>query len=90
MNFGEILEELKNGKRAERLGWNGKGLYVVLQKGYPNGIPINKNTSEATGIAEGTICIFSPYFMIKSIDNSFVPWLPSQTDILAEDWNLVN
>lgn len=87
--FDVALQHLREGKKLQRTGWNGKGMYIVLQRGYPNGIPINKNTAEATGLSEGTVCRFLPYLMMKTADNSFVPWLASQTDILAEDWQAV-
>lgn len=86
MPFSVSLHALKSGKKVARVGWNGFGMYIVLQKAYPQGIPINKNTSEATGIPEGTVCKFLPYLMMKTVDGSFVPWLASQTDLLAEDW----
>lgn len=35
MNFGKALEAVKDGKKIFRLGWNGKGMFVVYQKGYP-------------------------------------------------------
>ena len=90
MDFGYALKALKEGLKVERKGWNGRGMYVVLQKGYPDGIPINKNTAEATGLPEGTVCRFLPYLMMKTVDGAFVPWLISQTDALAEDWFAVN
>ncbi len=74
--------------RVRRAGWNGKGMYLVYQAGYPDGIPINKNTSDATGIPEGTVCKFMPYIMMCTAQGDFVPWLCSQTDLLAEDWEL--
>jgi len=88
-NFGEALTYLKNGRRVQRSGWNGKGMYITLQEGYPDGIPINKNTAKATGLQEGTICKIDPYIVMKTVQDSLVPWLASQTDILAEDWMLV-
>lgn len=88
MDFGEALAGLRSGRKLQRAGWNGKGMWIVLQKAYPDGIPINRNTSEATGLPEGTVCRFLPYLMMKTADDSFVPWLASQTDILAEDWQL--
>jgi hypothetical protein len=88
-NFGWALENLHLGNKLARVGWNGKDMFVVLQRGYPDGIPINKNTAEATGIAEGTVCRFLPYLMMKTADGAFVPWLASQTDILANDWIMV-
>lgn len=27
-----------------------------------------------------------PYIFMKTADNNLVPWLASQTDLLAEDW----
>lgn len=87
-DFGWALMELRMGLKIARSGWNGKGMYIVLQKAYPEGIPINQNTSEATGLPKGTVCKFLPYLMMKTADNSFVPWLASQTDILATDWTL--
>lgn len=85
-DIGTAVTLLKQGLRVRRTGWNGKGMYLAGQKGYPNGIPINKNTSDATGIPEGTVCKFLPYVMMCTVDGSFVPWLCSQTDLLAEDW----
>lgn len=29
-----------------------------------------------------------PYIYMKTADNKLVPWLASQTDVLAEDWEL--
>ena len=101
MNFGQTIENLKEGKKVARKGWNGKGMYVVYQKGYPDGISINKNTQESLSLPEGTIVGFRPYLMMACPNGSTnhfgntennidcVPWLPSQTDILAEDWEVV-
>lgn len=88
-DFGWALAALRQGLKVARRGWNGIGMWVVLQKGYPAGIPMNKNTAEATGIPEGTNCVFRPYLMMKAADGSFVPWLASQSDMLAEDWGIV-
>lgn len=90
--FEWALQQLRMGKKVTRRGWNGKGQYVVFQKGYPNGIPINENTADATGMDRGTVCKFLPYLMLKTADESpsFVPWLASQTDLLAFDWEYSN
>lgn len=86
MNIGMAVEMLKTGQRVRRAGWNGKGMYLAYQKGYPNGIPINRNTADATGLPEGTVRNFLPYVVMCTVDGSFVPWLCSQTDLLSEDW----
>jgi len=56
--------------------------------GYPDGIAINVNTAEATGIPPGTVCKFRPYIMMWTANGDFVPWLASQSDVLAEDWEV--
>lgn len=86
MNIGEAIQAMKSGQRVTRPGWNGKGMYLAYQPGYPDGIKINANTAKATGQPEGTVLKFLPYVMMRTADGSFVPWLCSQTDLLAEDW----
>lgn len=89
MDFGQALRALKGGRKVQRDGWNGKGMWVALQRGYPDGVGINANTAEATGLPEGTVCRFGPYLMLRAADGVFVPWVASQTDVLAEDWQVV-
>lgn len=81
-----MLTAVKAGARISRAGWNAAGQYVVLQQGYPGGIPINANTAAVTGIPQGTICRFRPYLMLRTADGSFVPWVPTVSDVLADDW----
>jgi hypothetical protein len=69
-----------------RTGWNGHGMFIVLQDGYPDGVPLNRNTALATGIPEDTVCRFRPYLMMWTAQGDFVPWVASQSDILADDW----
>lgn len=89
MNFGQALENVKQGKRIGRKGWNGKGMFVVFQKGYPQGISCNKQTADAWGINEGDVFVVQPYLQIKNVDNSHSMWVPSINDCLAEDWEIV-
>ncbi len=86
MDFGDAVRALKAGERVTRPGWNGKGMWLAYQYGYPDGIAINANTATATGIPEGTVCRFRPYIMMLTADGDFVPWVASQSDVLAEDW----
>jgi hypothetical protein len=87
--IGWAIKEMQAGHRVTRPGWNGKGMYLAYQPGYPDGIPINANTAAATGLPAGTVCRFLPYIMMRTADGAFVPWLASQTDILAIDWEHV-
>lgn len=86
MDFSDALRLVTRGHRISRRGWNGQGMYVVYQAGYPDGIPINANTAAATGLPEGTTCSFRPYLMMRTAQDDFVPWVASQTDLLADDW----
>ena len=86
LNFSEALQCLKAGKKVCRSGWNGKGMYVVLQKGYPDGITANSNTREVLGLEEGAVVKVRPYLVMVDAQGMLVPWLASQTDILADDY----
>ena len=87
--FGEALRLLKQGKKVTRKGWNGKGLFVVYQKGYPQGIPCNKQTAEAWDMNEGDLFKCEPYFQISTENGSHAMWFPTIQDCLAEDWQVV-
>lgn len=89
MSFGLAIEAAKKGKKIARAGWNGKGMWVIYRTGYPDGIPCNKNTADAVGIPEGTLFKVRPYLQMKCVDGSFQMWLASQSDILADDWYIV-
>lgn len=89
MNFGLAIEAAKMGKRIARKGWNGKNMSVAYQKGYPDGIPCNKNTAEAWGMEEGELFKCRPYLQMRCADGTFQMWLASQSDILEDDWYIV-
>ena len=88
ISFGRAIEEAKNGEKITRKGWNGKGMFVFYQKGYPDGIPANKQTADALGIKEGSLFKCQPYLQMKTVDGSFQMWVASQSDILANDWHI--
>ena len=90
MDFSRALTEVRLGSKITREGWNGRGMFVVFQAGYPQGIAINANTAQATGIPEGTVRQFRPYLMMSTADGSFVPWVASQTDLLGLDWIILD
>ena len=89
LTFGLAIEAMKKGYKVARKGWNGKGMFVVYQKGYPQGISCNKQTAEAWGINEGDLFRCEPYFQIKMVNGSHAMWVPSINDCLAEDWMVV-
>lgn len=90
-DFGVALKLLKTGHyRVYRSGWHNTDMYVFHLKGFPQGTPINGEVAEATDIDKGTVCKFHPYLMMKmaGVEAEFVPWNPSQADVLAEDWRV--
>lgn len=84
MNFGEAIEALKEGKKVQRTGWNGKGmfLYHVPAGSYPAVTDIGRETF-------GDTVPYGAYIAMKTAQNNVVPWLASQTDVLADDWEIV-
>lgn len=89
MTFGIAIELAKKGIKIARDGWNGKGMFVVYQKGYPQGINCNKQTAEAWGLKEGDLFKCEPYLQIKMVNGSHAMWVPSINDVLADDWVIV-
>lgn len=90
MSIGEAIDAARiDGCKIAREGWNGKGMLVVYQKGYPEGIPCNLQTAEAWGMNEGDNFICNPYLQIRQADGSHSMWSPSVGDTLAKDWYVV-
>ncbi len=87
--FSEALNFSIAGSKIQRSGWNGKGMFVVYQKGYPNGIPCNKQTAEAWVMEEGELFKCEPYLQIKMVNGSHSMWVPSINDLMAGDWQIV-
>lgn len=86
MTFGLAIEAMKAGYKVARAGWNGKGMFVVMQKGYPQGIPCNAQTAAAFGMKEGELFKCRPYLQLRCADGSHQMWQPSVSDCLEEDW----
>ena len=78
LDFGAALTALKSGRNVQRSGWNGKGLWLTLQ------VP-----DENSRMTLPYIYMSYPADSINTPD-ARVPWLASQTDVLTEDWCIVN
>lgn len=85
MNFGLAIEAAKKGKKIARAGWNGKGmfLYHVPAAAYPPSTEVAKVAFNGENVPYGA------YIAMKTAQGNVVPWLASQTDILADDWYIV-
>lgn len=95
MNFGEALELIKNGKRLARTGWNGfarkdwnaeSQMFVFLVQG-SKFIVNRKPLTEF--YPEGTEITYHAHIDMKTAQGYVVPWLASQTDLLSDDWELM-
>jgi hypothetical protein len=90
-DFGEAIRLLKSGEKVARKGWNGKGMYLSIQVG--SVIPKeNARGGVAKCIAEEgkeEITILPHIDMRSAQGECVVGWLASQTDMLAEDWVIV-
>lgn len=97
MNFGGAIFMLKQGKKVARKGWNGKNMWIVLMDGMTlppfnsqsQGKKVNDRTAKIIG--EDTPLETLPYIAMWTADGKWLPgWLASQTDMLADDWIVVD
>jgi hypothetical protein len=93
LNFGQAIEALKEQKKVARMGWNGKNMYLVLQPGSTikhydaRGGAARARALEGDFPSEITI---GAHIDMRAADGSIVVgWLASQTDMLANDWCIV-
>jgi hypothetical protein len=85
-DFGWALDALKRGEKVLRSGWNGKGMFLFLVPGST----FKVSRAPLLGVyPEGTEINYCPHIDMKTADGKVVPWLASQTDMLAEDWEIV-
>ena len=87
MNFGQALEAVKAGAKVARGNWNGKGMFIFLVPGSKFVV----NRPPLLGIyPEGTEITYQPHIDMKTADGRVVPWVASQSDMLDDDWSVVN
>jgi hypothetical protein len=84
MDFGDAIRALKDGKRVMRTGWNGKDMYLFLSNVIGAITPFGMPIETLNGLT------FPPSICMKTAQSTVVVgWLASQTDMLAEDWEIV-
>ncbi len=85
MNFSSALACIKLGDKLQRAGWNGKGMFIFLVPGST----FTVNRQPLLGIyGEGAVATYHAHIDMLTADALIVPWLASQTDILADDWQI--
>lgn len=94
MDFGQAISALRSGAMIQRLGWNGKGMFLfdadIMEFGASSNImrKIDPLIRERQNLHEKAV--FGRTIVMKTADNMLVfGWLASQTDIVAMDWQIV-
>jgi len=86
MKFSTALDHLLAGGKATRRGWNGSGMFLFLVPGST----FKVSRPPLLGIyGEGHVIHYRPHIDMKTVDDSIVTWVASQSDLLSDDWELV-
>lgn len=86
--FDWAIQQLKAGRKVQRKGWNGKGMFITLQQGSTIDGELMRN-APAKEFYTGKKCKIAPHIDMKAADDSYtVGWAPSQPDMLADDWQI--
>ena len=80
MDFGTAITAMRNGARVQRAGWNGKGMWLTMAVG---------GTANVLDAGAHHLVELLPFIVMRTATGEFVPWLASQTDMLALDWSTV-
>ena len=96
MSFGKAIEVLKSGKAVRRTGWNGKGLFVIKQVPahitadiIPNMQSLPQSAKDILMSRENPHIDYTNQMLIINPDGRADSWVPSSSDIFAEDWEVV-
>ena len=78
MDFSDALRKVKAGNKIARKDWNGKGMWIACE-------PVAGKVTNHDVTAK----ISHPLLLIKNSNGTFATWVPSTTDIFAEDWEVL-
>lgn len=80
LTFSEALEALKVRLRVSRSGWSGKYMWIIM---------LDETDYSVEAYARFNTETLAPFIAMRTADGSMVPWAPSQTDMLSNDWSVV-
>lgn len=90
LSFSLALEALKTGKRVARKGWNGKDMWLSLSCNHSRQVPATQLWSPhnaAFAVSQGGTATVLPSITMKTASGEILMgWLASQTDMLSDDW----
>lgn len=79
IDFGGAIREMRTGDRVSRDGWNGADQWIRY-------VDLSNDREFELIRTKEAVGEFTPFFVLKNVQGSLIPWTPSQTDQLAEDW----
>lgn len=95
--FGDAIAALKQGKTVARAGWNGKGMFLFINRGsadFSGGVSLKEIDGVSPDLFDegdiGTVARLPNINMRAASGATVTGWLASQTDILAEDWIIID
>lgn len=96
MTFGDAIEILKQGGAVRRRGWNGKGMFVVKQipahiteEIIPKMQSLPQSAKDIIMSRENKALDYTSQMLIINPDGRADSWVPSVSDVFAEDWEIV-
>lgn len=97
LNFGHVIYFLKEGKACRRSGWSGKGLFIVKQipthitgEIIPNMQSLPQSAKDILMSRENPHIDYTNQILIIHPDGRADSWIPSSSDIFAEDWEIID
>jgi hypothetical protein len=88
--IGWAVKQMQNGARVRRAGWNGKGMYLFLVPGSTFLVAADRPMGQLNPEMVGHKVDYHAHVDMKTAQGYVVPWLCSQTDLLATDWELAD
>lgn len=80
MDFGKAIQLVKEGKKVQREGWNGKNQYIELATN------ISYQNTKGEVINAEHDAIGNKVIAFVGTSGVQLGWLASQADMLADDW----
>ena len=87
-DFSEALRHLRDGAAVTRKGWNGKNMFLFWVPG--SRIVVSKGRPLAQFLPVDSVVNYQDHIDMKTAQGTVVPWLCSQSDMLATDWDFLH
>jgi hypothetical protein len=87
MDFSKALDWIKEKRLLRRAGWNDKGMFIFLVPG--SFFKVDREPLLSI-FEEGTLISYHGHIDMSTANGQIVPWLCSQTDMLADDWEFAD